>query len=160
MSKRRVHQWDEKPGKPKPKKKATKAKPKEVDEFDIDEFDIDGGVDFASKLKASTEPEDETERVAQRLGIDISTQCPVCRTLESCSCTEEDRSFQRRIRFEHDVEATALCQRCGGALTCVLIPRAGTNPPFDLSHMAPVWGCAHCHGASLATVLVNATRGK
>lgn len=179
---RRKRGWGEDltPKKTTKKKRTKKKETRKVKDDDLD-FDLDdpevkagdkamkildkaldkvpmSGIDLSEEVD---EAEDEATRVAQRLGIDISTECPVCRTLGQCECTEEDRSFQRRIRFESpDSDATCRCDRCGGALSCVLIPRAGCTPPFELSHMTPVWGCAHCHGASLATVLVTNTRGK
>lgn len=158
MARRRVRSWSQ----PEAKKKKKKKKRRKVGDRAMEIVDrqvkkVPKGPGLGKE--DPSEPNDEVERVAQRLGIDLSLECPVCRSLEECECTEEDRSFQRRIRFEAD-EKTPRCQRCSGALSCLLIPRAGSSAPYDLSHMVPVWGCVSCHGASLATVLVNASRGK
>lgn len=127
----------------KPKKK--KAKAKAEDDFDIN---LD-------------EPpwETEEEKVADQIGIDLAMECPVCRSLEACECEEPDRSFLRRIRFEEDVKKVARCPRCQTALTAVLLPRPGTEPPHDLAHMVAIWGCVCCSGPALATVILQQARG-
>lgn len=101
-----------------------------------------------------------TEAAAAKLGIDLRSECPVCRSVDGgCSCEEADREFVRRVRHEEDVKAVARCRRCRGPLSVVYVLRPGAGPPpHELSRFSAVWGCAGCSGDALASVAL-AERG-
>lgn len=102
------------------------------------------------------EPQDKTHAAAAELGIDLASECPVCRSLDPCECEEEDRSFIRRTRFEEDVKKVARCPRCRAPLSVVYLPRAN-SPTCPAEHRLPefvaVWACACCHAPTLAATL-------
>lgn len=122
-----------------------------------------------SKPKAAPEPEDddlselledstEREAVKAATGIDIASECPVCRKMNGkCKCEEDDRTFFRRTRFENG-DKTARCPRCKAPLSSVYVPRPGAKKPFRLPQFTVVWGCVPCHGDALATTMLNAHR--
>ena len=108
----------------------------------------------------SPQPKEKTrtEREAKALGVDLRLECPVCRSVKGCDCTEDERAYQRRIRFTEGVKAVPRCEICACPLSCLIAPRPGATPPFELIETAAIYGCANCSGVALATHLVNASR--
>lgn len=109
--------------------------------------------------KGAEKPKPKLEETAKEIREDLALECPVCRSLEACACEEDDRTFQRRCRFEHDVKKTARCPRCHAPLSVIYVPRPGTRPPYRLPCFNPVWGCSICHGSSIAAVASGVGRG-
>lgn len=102
----------------------------------------------------------KVEKTAEDIGVDLALECPVCRSLEGCDCTEEDRSFVRRVRFEEEVTKVARCPRDNSPLSVIYLARPGTKPPHDLSHFTAIWGCVTCRPIGLATVLASVSAKK
>ncbi len=105
------------------------------------------------ELAAPQVPVTKTERAAQDLGLDLSKECPVCRSLDTCECDEEDRTFVLRTRFDHDVKRVALCQRCFGPLSVVYLLVRHGGPPHRLAQFEAVYQCVQCAGYALAQVV-------
>ena len=99
------------------------------------------------------------EQAAAKFEIDISMECPVCRSLEACGCEEEDRAFVRRTRFQADVKKVARCPRCEAPLSVVYLPRPGIKSvPFRLAQFEALYACSCCHNHALATVILSVQR--
>lgn len=160
----------EKESKPKKKvKKKTKKKAsKPVKEEPIDEdengdygdllgdsWDDEGAEEGLAPTKA---PKSDTETAAGALGLNLAMECPVCRSLKSCDCEEEDRAFVRRTRFEAEVKKVARCARCQAPLSVLHLPRPGSAPPYRLAQFVAVYSCVPCSAESLATVALSARR--
>lgn len=109
-------------------------------------------VDPVKELAAPQVAPSRTAHAAELLGLDLASECPVCRSLEPCECDEEDRSFVLRTRHEHDVKRVPLCQVCLGPLSVIYVRRRGVTgpPPYRLSQFSALWGCAGCEGDGLA----------
>lgn len=103
---------------------------------------------------------DPAEAVAEEYEINLALECPVCRSLDPCECEEEDRSFQRRVRFEEDVKKVARCPRCQAPLSVLYLPRPGAHPPYRLSCFTSAWGCAVCNGPGIATIALQVGRAR
>jgi len=153
------------------KKAAKKAAKKEEPEDDLDLGLADDPTEDLDSF--GDDPEDEatetpTEAVARAFSIDLSLECPVCRSTDPCSCEEADRSFVRRVRFEDDVEKVARCARCRAPMSVVYLPRPGAevDPPagagdpggYRLSQFAALHACSVCHGDGLAAAACRAGR--
>lgn len=160
-----------------------KSKADDVD-LDLAEFGIDDDagptVDFAKKTKTKKPTKKRKKAKADDLDLDdlagkdcaegggcdrscefdLSTECPVCRSLDGCECDEEDRTFLRRVRFEDDVKKVARCPRCQAPLSVLYLPRPGARAPFRLPEFTALWGCSICHGVSLATAAISTSTGR
>lgn len=106
------------------------------------------------------DPAKLVEDVASQIGVDLSRACPVCRSLECCDCTEQDRSYIRRIRFTADVEGVARCEKCRAPLSTIhVLARPKGGPPYGLEQFDAIYGCARCSGAGLATMVLYESNG-
>lgn len=96
-----------------------------------------------------------TAEHAAALGFDLSRECPVCRSLEPCGCSEAERAYARRIRFGNDVKGVPRCPRDGAPLSTLHVPRPGARigPLAELSEFGALYACALCQGEAAATVL-------
>jgi hypothetical protein len=84
-------------------------------------------------------------------------ECPVCRSVDRCGCSEDDRTFIRRMRFEGNVEKVAKCSICQSPLSVAYVRRPGIDtPPYELSEFYPIWCCASCSPEAFATVIIRA----
>lgn len=93
--------------------------------------------------------------VAADLKLDLSRECPVCRSLERCDCSEVDRAFFRRTRFEPGVSGIPRCSSCRGPISTIYVPRHGdhlTDMP-SLANFGAIHGCVICQGGALAAIL-------
>lgn len=99
-----------------------------------------------------------TRKKAASLHTDITSECPVCRSISECDCEEADRSFIRRVRFEDDVKKVARCNRCQAPLSVVFIRRASVplKESYRLSEFCAMYGCSVCAGDSLASLTLRA----
>jgi len=155
-------EYDENDDPVEPKKPPTKKRVKKTKKVEPED---DLGLDDAPWEEEAGDPKKvgktKAEEVAESLSIDLSSECPVCRSLEACECEEEDRAFTRRVRFAADVKDVARCPRCQAPHSVLHLPRPGSGPgPYRLSQFVPVWGCAVCHPTALATVLLAQGRGR
>lgn len=145
--------------KKKTKKKKTKKVTKKAKQGKAE--DLDYGIDDAGDGGDVETPPWEEKPGAPELRIDLSSECPVCRSLEDCECEEEDRSFLRRVRFSADVKQVPRCERCQAPLSVLYLVRPGVEPGdtgFRLAHFVAVHGCAICHGTALATTALSTGR--
>jgi len=138
--------------KTKPRKKMEKAK---EDDLDLDDLET---LRISDEILAEKPDTDGLFKDNDGIGIDLSTECPVCRSLDGCDCEEEDRTFLRRVRFEDEVKKVARCPRCQAPLSVLYLPRPGARAPFRLPEFTALWGCSICHGVSLATAAISTGR--
>lgn len=95
------------------------------------------------------------EAAAAQLGLDLSRECPVCRSLDPCECEEPDRAFVRRARFLPGVAGVPRCPRCRGPMSTFYVPRLGTareNLP-ELKNHGALTACVPCDGAAVGATL-------
>lgn len=102
-----------------------------------------------------------TTRMAAHEAIDPVSKhgyvdCPVCRSSDRCGCTENDRAFVRRTRFEVGVERVARCSICRAPLSVAYVRRPGVNDaPYELSEFHAVYCCGVCSPAALCSILLR-----
>lgn len=126
------------------RKRREKADPKKVAEANAER--LRSGVEKA--LDRATEKLSKAPRASQVSHVDLASECPVCRSLAACACTETDRAFVRRVRFESDVSAVARCPRCRSPLSVIYVRRPGSIGD-SLSGFAAIWACVFCAPATI-----------
>lgn len=111
---------------------------------------VKGAVRRAEGKPARTEQE-----AAAEIGLDLSRECPVCRSLEECTCEEPDRAFFRRTRFLPGVSGVPRCPRCRGPMSTFYVPRFGTarEALTELKNYGSLTACVPCDGAVVGLTL-------
>lgn len=94
------------------------------------------------------------QRVAEALGVDLATACPVCEAVDPCACSEEERTFARRTRRGFAGVLRCSLLTCRAPLSVLYLPRVGA-PEKDrgLVHYTAVHLCAACQGDGIAAIL-------
>lgn len=169
MSKNRIHNWatpikskkETTPTEKKPRKKRLLKKKKIDNEMKKivkkakakkDDADVDLPWDEPKKK--------DNQKQTSNLGVELALDCPVCRTVDSCDCEENDRAFIRRTRFENDVEKVARCNRCEAPMSVIYLPRGALkNEPHRLSQFSALYACSLCSYDSLATIVSRIGNG-
>lgn len=129
----------------------------------------------------STQPPEPTPdpRLVAAFRRGAVQECPVCRSTSACLCSEDDRAFVRRTRFDADVQRVPRCGVCASPLSVIYLPRVtlspgtkgspprlrldtppvmpGSNVP-SLAGYGAIWACAVCQGEALAAVIFGARR--
>jgi hypothetical protein len=102
---------------------------------------------------ADGKPERSPNDVAAELGLDLSRECPVCRSVERCGCPEPDRAFIRRTRFVPGLAGVPRCPGCRGPISTFYVRVRASEGEPTLGDYGGLHGCAACQGAELAVVL-------
>lgn len=85
----------------------------------------------------------------------FESSCPVCHAPGDCDCTESDRAFVVRTRFQAKIEGVGRCP-CGAPLSVVYLKRPGvTSNKNELSHYNAAYGCVSCNGVTMASICLG-----